>query len=102
MTAAIREAITELRGRRDQGQHPGLLLARYLAEQSEDGRDKRELLAAARAAGRDQSLIELYRRAFDRWRKGLGGIKEEAELGAPPFSRLIVGLGNKGVIEAGL
>jgi CRISPR-associated protein Cmr6 len=102
MMTAIREAITELRERRDQGQHPGLLLSRYLAEQSEDGRDKRELLAAARDAGRDRSLIELYRRAFVRWREGLGEIKSVAELGTPPFARLIVGLGNKGVIEAGL
>jgi CRISPR-associated protein Cmr6 len=98
----MRHPIVSIREQRVRGQHPGLLLARYLAEQNDDGRDKRELFKAACGAGRDQSLIALYRRAFERWREGLSGVKDEADLGTPPFARLIVGLGNKGVIEAGL
>ncbi len=98
----MRDAIVKLRGSRQRGQHPGLLLARYLAEQNENGRDKRELLAAAAACSRDALLLDLYRRAFERWLTGLGGVKAEADLGTPPFTRLIVGLGNKGVVDAGL
>src|SRR5262249_5571079 len=98
----MREPIFNLRAKRDQSQHPGLILARYLAEQNDEGRDKRALLAAACKAGRDQSLVALYRRAFERWREGLSGVKAEADLRTPAHTRLIVGLGNKGVIEAGL
>jgi CRISPR-associated protein Cmr6 len=98
----MRRAIVNLRDERRRSQHPGLILARYLAEQNDEGRDKRELLAAARDASRDQSLIALYRRAYERWRVGLTGDKVEADLQTPPFTRLIVGLGAKGVIEAGL
>jgi CRISPR-associated protein Cmr6 len=77
-------------------------LARYLAVEDDEGRDKRDLLAAAYAAARDASLIALYRRAFERWREGLSSAKAEADLRTPAHTRLIVGLGNKGVIEAGL
>src|SRR5437868_4923180 len=92
----VRTPIIQLAPRRAEGQHPGLLLTRFLAEQNDKGDDKRALLKAAREAGRDQSLIELYRRAFDRWRKGLSGA--EADLRTPAHTRLIVGLGAKGVI----
>jgi CRISPR-associated protein Cmr6 len=98
----MRQDIVKIREERGRGQHPGLILARYLAEQNDEGRDKRELLAAACAAGRDQSVIALYRRAFERWRERLSGVKAEVDLRTPPHARLLVGLGNKGVIEAGL
>ncbi len=98
----MRDPIVHLAPRRAISQHPGLILTRYLAEQNDEGRDKSALLDAACAASRDPSLIALYRRAFDRWREGLTGIKAEANLPTPPHTRLIVGLGNKGVIEAGL
>ncbi len=98
----MRKAIINLRERRAQGQHPGLMLARYLVEQNDEGRDKRDLLTDARTACRDLSLIALYRRAFQRWREGLSGVKAETDLRTPPYARLIVGLGNKGVIEVGL
>src|SRR5262249_37130279 len=64
--------------------------------------EKRALLAAARQASCDPSLVGLYRRAFDRWHEGLSGIRAEDDLQTPQHTRLIVGLGNKGVIEAGL
>jgi CRISPR-associated protein Cmr6 len=98
----MRHPIVKLREHRDRGQHPGLILARYLAEQNDEGRDKRALLTAACAAGRDQSMIALYRRAFERWCDGLSGVKAEADLRTRAHTRLIVGLGAKGVIEAGL
>lgn len=98
----MRQSIINLREQRTRGQHPGLILARYLAEQNDEGRDKRALFAAASAAGRDPSLMALYRRAFQRWRESLGGTKAEADVRTPPHTRLIVGLGNKGVIDAGL
>ncbi len=98
----MRGPILRLAPRRASGQHPGLILARYLAEQNDEGRDKRLLFEAACAASRDPSLIALYRRAFDRWRGGISEVRAEADLQTPPHSRLIVGLGNKGVIEAGL
>ncbi len=98
----MRDPIFPLAPRRNSGQHPGLILTRYLAEQNDEGRDKRDLLIAACAASRDQSLIELYRRAFERWCAGLTGVKAEDDVWTPPHTRLIVGLGNKGVIEAGL
>jgi CRISPR-associated protein Cmr6 len=78
-----------------------LLLNRFLAVQNDEGADKRALIDAAVAAGRDAGLVALYRRAFDRWKTGLP-TPCGADLATPPHTRLIVGLGNKGVIEAGL
>ncbi len=102
----MRQHIVQLASRREAGQHPGLLLSRFLARNvagdTGDPEEKRALLGAACAASRDQGLIALYRRAFDRWRAELSGVKAEAEVWTPPHARLIVGLGNKGVIEAGL
>lgn len=98
----MRQHIIQLARRRGEGQHPGLILTRYLAEQNDEGRDKRALFRAACEASRDQSLIALYRRAYDRWCQSLTGVKEKEFVQTPPCMRLIVGLGNKGVIEAGL
>ncbi len=102
----MRQHIIQLAPRRAAGQHPGLLLTRFLAcnvaGDNGDPEEKRSLLGAACAASRDPSLVAFYRRAFDRWRTGLGGVKAEADLHTHPHTRLVAGLGNKGVIEVGL
>ncbi len=94
--------IVQHAGRRAQGEHPGLLLNRFLANQNDDGQDKRDLLEAACAAAGSDALVRLYRRAFQRWQTGETGDKAETRLATPPFARLIVGLGCKGVVAAGL
>lgn len=100
----MRVPLVNLREQRSRSQHPGLILTRYLAEQNDEGRDKRALFEAACTCGRNSTLVGLYRRAFGHWRQSTqeDAIKAEVDLQTLPFTRLIVGLGNKGVIEAGL
>ncbi len=94
--------VRQLATRRGQGQHPGLLLDRFLVAQNDNGQDKRDLFEAARAAGQSEPLRRTYRLAFQRWRTGLLEPCAAVDLATPPHARLIVGLGSKGVIEAGL
>jgi CRISPR-associated protein Cmr6 len=94
--------IQQLAPRRNKGEHPGLLLTRFLAAQEDDGADKRALFEAARAAGQCEPLRQVYRLAFERWLFGLPAPRATAEVATLPSTRVIVGLGNKGTIDAGL
>src|SRR5262249_28595685 len=73
----MRQPIVALAGRRGKGQHPGLILQRYLtrpvADQDGGPAEKRALLDAAIRSSQDESLGRLYARAFDRWTKSLDG-----------------------------
>lgn len=104
----MRTPIVRVRDQREQAEHPGLLLNRYLAENVAGGgnpEERRMLLASALTASRCEGLMALYRRALDRWSAGLrreDGLAVSEDVATPPFARLIVGLGQKGVIEAGV
>ena len=65
----MRTAIVALRHRRTEGEHPGLLLSRYLSESVAGGgnpEERRLLLDAALASSNKESLHGLYRLAFER------------------------------------
>src|SRR5207248_1042115 len=91
----MRRAVITLAPRREHGQHPGLLLQRFLAEpaagESGNPEEKRRLLGAAVAAARNPEVRVLHRLAHERWLGSLPPITETAEL--TTAGRLIVGLG---------
>lgn len=86
------------------GQHPGLLLQRYLCENAtgEGGNpeEKRAILQAAVNAAQNDEVRLLYRNAFERWQKSLPELTAATEL--QTVGRLIVGLGTENVLEAGI
>lgn len=86
------------------GQHPGLLLQRYLCEDATgDGgnpEEKRAILQAAVNAAQNDEVRLLYRNAFERWQKSLPELTAATEL--QTVGRLIVGLGTENVLEAGI
>ena len=90
--------------RAKRGQHPGLLLQRFLPEPAtgENGNpeEKRALLTAAIESAKNSDLRALYRVAFDRWAQALPPITEAADL--VTAGRLIVGLGSENVLETGI
>ena len=104
----MRQAIIDHASRRDQGQHPGLLLHRFLTAQATgmDGapEERRVLLRAAALSGRGTSLVDIYARAYARWKDNLPkapeGVVTDAVLRTA--GRLIVGLGDESVLETGL
>jgi CRISPR type III-B/RAMP module RAMP protein Cmr6 len=100
----MHDAITRLGAARGRGQHPGLLLQRYLFHAAVGterwAAEKRDLLRTARDAANDDELRRLYRAAFDRWTRTL-------PTDPPPIDlitegRLIVGLGSESVLETGI
>jgi len=104
----MRQAIVTWAERRERGQHPGLILNRFLAApatgQNGDPEERCELIRSAIVASRSQALVELYTRAYSRWKAGLPqpptGIVTDEVLRTE--GRLIVGLGNESVLETGL
>ena len=86
------------------GQHPGLLLQRYLCENAtgEDGNpeEKRAILQAAINAAVNEEVRALYRIAFDRWSASLPSDSARDDLATA--GRLIVGLGSENVLETGI
>lgn len=95
---------------RGRGQHPGLLLQRFLAAPAtgDDGdpEERKALLKAARAAAADPDLLAVYRLAFGRWSTATfpdgpdGPLRRFADL--KTAGRLVVGLGAESVLETGL
>jgi CRISPR-associated protein Cmr6 len=84
-------------------QNAGLLLARYLKEQKQEGNDagekaRQELLEAARKAVTNDNVQSLYKAAFERRKKFWGEDGETFHLDG----RMIVGLGASNVLETGL
>jgi CRISPR-associated protein Cmr6 len=100
----MRMAIIALRSRREAGQHPGLLLQRYLSENAtgEGGNpgEKRAILQAAINAAADEETRALYRAAFERWSASLAADPAPTDL--QTVGRLIVGLGSENVLESGI
>ncbi|HEX8204195.1 MAG TPA: type III-B CRISPR module RAMP protein Cmr6, partial [Isosphaeraceae bacterium] len=86
------------------GQHPGLLLQRYLCESAtgEDGNpeEKRAILRAAINAAGNAEVRALYQVAFDRWSASL--TSDPAPIDLATRGRLIVGLGAENVLETGI
>lgn len=100
----MRKAIVALSNRRSAGQHPGLLLHRYLAKAAAgDGGDpaeKRALLLAAICAAQDTDVQQLYQAAYRRWEASLP--PQTVRMQLVSAGRLIVGLGSENVLEAGI
>jgi CRISPR-associated protein Cmr6 len=100
----MRRAIVQLRNRRQSGQHPGLLLQRYLCSpatgQLGDPQERRALLLAAIQAAQDQQVRQLYQTAFQRWKTALSRSALTTEV--QTHGRLIVGLGSENVLETGI
>ena len=101
----MRTPILALRNRRaTQGQHPGLLLQRYLCENAtgEGGNpeEKRAILQAAINALRNEGVRAVYKAAFDRWKASLPESTAANDL--QTVGRLIVGLGTENVLETGI
>jgi CRISPR-associated protein Cmr6 len=86
------------------GQHPGLLLQRYLCENAtgDNGNpeEKRAILQAAINAATIHEVRELYQAAFTRWKQSLPELTATTEL--QTVGRLIVGLGTENVLETGI
>lgn len=101
----MRTPILALRNRRaTRGQHPGLLLQRYLCENAtgEGGNpeEKRAILQAAINASSNPDVRELYKIAFGRWQTSLPELTAANDL--KTVGRLIVGLGTENVLETGI
>lgn len=89
------------------GQHPGLLLQRYLCENAtgEGGNpeEKRAILQAAINATDHLAVRELYHTAYKRWKDELDGDTELTKsVILQTVGRLIVGLGTENVLETGI
>jgi len=101
----MRTPILALRNRRaTQGQHPGLLLQRYLCESATGERgnpeEKQAILQAAINAATHPEVMALYQVAFDRWSASLPA--DPAPIDLATDGRLIVGLGSENVLETGI
>lgn len=101
----MRNPILALRTRRaTRGQHPGLLLQRYLCENAtgEGGNpeEKRAILQSAISAAGNPEVRKLYKAAFERWKKSLPELTAANDL--QTVGRLIVGLGTENVLETGI
>jgi CRISPR-associated protein Cmr6 len=101
----MRTAIVALKGKRaSRGQHSGLLLQRYLAENAtgDDANpvERREILQAAINAASSQDVRTLYKSAFVRWSASLPTDSPPVDLEIA--GRMIVGLGSENVLETGI
>lgn len=97
----MRQAINPLANRRGDAGHPGLLLQRYLTEQT-NPRERRALFDAALTASRSDSLCAMYTDAFERWTRALATGTAHQAKDLATTGRLLVGLGSENVLEAGL
>ncbi|RMH34844.1 MAG: type III-B CRISPR module RAMP protein Cmr6 [Nitrospirae bacterium] len=90
--------------RKQQGQHPGLLLQRYLCEpvtgQNGNPQERRAVLQAAINAAKNEHVLGLYRTAFERWKASCSPDSVSDTLVTQ--GRLIVGLGSENVLETGI
>jgi len=100
----MRDSIIRLSRSRSRGQHPGLLLQRFVAHPADGSerwsKEKRELLTAAIAAAGNADLRVLYRSAFGRWERSLPELTAANNFRTE--GRLIVGLGSENVLETGI
>jgi len=83
-----------------------LLLQRFLAKDATgpngDPAERRQLLDAAISAARAESLLTLYRQAFDRWSDSVKTDACHRTVDLHTAGRLIVGLGSENVLETGI
>lgn len=102
----MRRPIVQLKTERPRGEHPGLLLQRFLCEKATgkqgNPQEKRELLDAAIKASQNPDLLALYQHAFSRWRDVHKQIAHTVTVELQTAGRLIVGLGSENVLETGI
>jgi CRISPR-associated protein Cmr6 len=100
----MRNFILRLSAGRARGQHPGLLLQRFLTHPADGSErwsaEKRDLLTAAIAAAGNSDVRALYKSAFARWENSLPELHAANVLRTD--ARLIVGLGSESVLETGI
>ncbi|GIW78269.1 MAG: hypothetical protein KatS3mg105_0076 [Gemmatales bacterium] len=97
--------VRHLRNKRaSRGQHPGLLLQRYLCEKAagDDGNpeEKKAILLAAINAATNPEVRQLYDAAYERWKSSLLSTAQTTIV--KTLGRLIVGLGSENVTETGI
>lgn len=97
----MRQEILKLAESRRRGNHPGLVLQRYLVRQS-DPEERRKLLDAACEAARSDLLRAVYAEAYRRWERSFAGGRPFRSERLTTAGRLIVGLGSENVLETGL
>ncbi len=97
----MRQAIIDLADRRGHGDHPGVILQKYLTKQA-DPVERRALFDAALRAARSESLRTIYLEAFVRWTRSFPGGEAHQSAQLATTSRLAVGLGSENVLETGL
>ncbi len=106
MRRPIIQLATPGRDRRPQGQHPGLILQRYLtrpvAEKDGGSTEKGKILRAAAQSAQNEALRHIYALAFDRWTKSPSGGGPHRSEDLKTAGRLIVGLGSENVLETGI
>src|SRR5437763_2983413 len=102
----MRQPIILLASRSPHGQHPALILQRYLARAvtgiSGDPAERRALLDAAIRAGQSESLRAIYADAYNRWNDSFPGDNLNPAVELSTVGRLIVGLGSENVLETGI
>lgn len=98
----MRQAIINLGNGREQGTHPGLILHRYLTNQSDRDQERRALLKATQQATSSESLNALYMEAFARWDGSFPQDNLHRWERLAVAGRLVVGLGSENVLETGL
>src|SRR5579872_1290626 len=95
----MRQAIVNLSDGRTRATHPGLILHRYLIQQSHE---RRAIFDAACKAAASESLLSLYAEAFARRDRSFASDRSCGSERLSTASRLIVGLGSENVLETGL
>lgn len=102
----MRKEILKLRDKRaERGQHPGLLLHRYVCDivtgEAAKPMEKSAVLASAIRASTDPATTALYRAAFHRWENHIS-VADSSVRKVRTQGRLVVGLGTPSVIETGI
>src|SRR5579883_1204694 len=97
----MRQAIVNLNDRRMRATHPGLILQRYVAMQS-DPSERRTIFEAACHAAGSESLRSIYAEAFERWDRSFALDQPCRSERLSTANRLIVGLGSENILETGL
>ena len=97
----MRQAIIKLADGRERATHPGLILQRWLVEQSNPS-ERRTIFEAARKAVTGESLLSVYAEAFERRDRSFTSDKPCRSESLTTAGRLIVGLGSENILETGL
>lgn len=102
----MRQPIISLAARRKNGQHPGLILQRYLTKavtgEKADREERKELLDAATRAVQGEALKAVYASAYRRWNDSFPKDELNLSRNLSTAGRLIIGLGSENVLETGI